>query len=131
MKTIDEMIEILQGFKAGKKYQCEIVGITGKWWEDIESLNHILEYLKDEYNIRQIPEPKLVPYGPEDGAWLVGRKAKSKSSGYYFLVDAVLDIYVYTTNNRDSEVSFETLLSDFLDVTDTLEGVPFGREVVE
>ena len=73
MKTIDEMIEILQGFKSGRKVE----GRYPAGWCHINSLYSLLAGLNNGTEIRLAPEPKLVPYGPEDGAWLVADARKN------------------------------------------------------
>ena len=112
--------EVVKAYGEGKKIR-EFAKLPGVWldtdtpvWDD-ETLYHVK------------PGPKLVPYGPEDADKLWGRKAKSKNAGDIFLIIDFDGPSVLLYN--DWWVSYEELFDNYLDVTDTPEGVRFGKVV--
>lgn len=125
--TIDEMIEVLHGFKAGRKVEFSDSG---------DNVWHTLPYPGfnfDYFDYRLSKEPKIVPYGPEDGALLVGRKVKEKSTGVIssictFRPNSEFPIVILHQDLTGRPYSFKFLLDNYLDVTDNPEGVPFGKE---
>ena len=61
MKTIGEMIAVMQAAKEGKEieYCNRICGV----WNDV-TIMPVWDWLSNDYRIK--PEPKRVPLGPED-----------------------------------------------------------------
>ena len=85
-------------------------------------------YVSLMFRYRLKPEPKIVPYGPEDAAFLVGRKFLNKMSGS---VELILGVCAGGVFVHDGLYEFEDTLDFGLDVTDGLPGVPFGKRVDE
>lgn len=111
--------EVVKAYGEGKKIQW-FDSDQEKWIvTELPSWNDLLSY-----HIK--PEPKMVPYDPEDAVFLVGRKAKSKLTNSIYLI---LGFDGERAEFVNSWSTFQQLLDNYLDVTDTPDGVPFGKVV--
>jgi len=96
MKTLEEKIEVMQGYLDGKIIQDNIYGE----WTDWACPNPpLFEWTNHDYRIK--PENKQVPYDFSDAERLIGRVFKHKRTSNIFL-----STYINSTNINFGSISY-------------------------
>lgn len=118
MKTIDEMIEVMQAYKDGKTIEFTDFYYDDNWKEiDSPYWNWRL------FDYRVKPEPKYVPYDSVDEVekdkWI-----KSKATGFLYRICSIKEDMIYFELGSDDT-------KELFDLFTYEDGTPCGKLVSE
>lgn len=115
MKTIQEMIAVMQAFADGEIIEYSIKADKLEDW--IIAENPFWDWLRIDYRVKEEPkQPEYIPFTFEDAEFLIGRIVKCKTQDYTAMI---FSCALSGTNVDD----WRPLLDDFI----FLDGSPCGK----
>ena len=110
MKTIAEMIAVMQAYEDGKEieYYSEV---CSEWKK---ATTPAWNWYTTDYRVK--PEPEYIPFTFEDAEFLIGKVVKHKTDNHLVVV-------TWCSNETTSVASYKRLLCDYT----FLDGSPCGK----
>lgn len=115
MKTIQEMIAVMQAYADGKEIELAPNCYTNKIWKDTS--NPAWDWNQFDYRVKEEPkQPEYIPFSFEDAEQLVGKVIKSKDENW-------IELLTFFDEDYTSNITYEALLRDYT----FLDGSPCGK----